>query len=89
MDYQFKRISIENGLLNELWKSWDEGCSKFQEEFSDYSTDSMGTLRSLAEEPQINSRGVCKENDILAICQLNVAHLPKYTGKVLRVRILH
>lgn len=89
MDYKFTRISAANGLLGKLWKDWDAQCAEFGEDFSEYSTASMETLRSLAEEPEVDSRGVfgvCKDDAILAVCQLNVALLPRYDGKVLRVR---
>lgn len=89
MAYEFKKISASNGLLDKLWREWDASCTEFEEDFSEYSTSSMGTLRSLAEEPEVDSRGmygVCKEDNILAVCQLNVAMLPRYDGKVLRVR---
>lgn len=89
MKYEFKRISAENGQLDKLWKDWDASCASFEEDFSEYSISTMETLRSLAVEPQVESRGVYgvyKEDTILAVCQLNVAMLPRYDGKVLRVR---
>jgi hypothetical protein len=89
----FKRVSIENGLWPELLRQWEDECSSYEEDFSDYATASIPTLRPLAESAQVKKAGVyalCDESYYMALCQLNVAFLPGYDGKVLRVRhIVH
>ena len=88
---KLKRLSRENGLWNELWKDWDRQCTEFQEEFSDFAPSSLITLKDLAEEPERPTAGVFglhDGNEFKALCQLNVAFLPKYTGRVLRLRHL-
>lgn len=86
-----KRISAENQLWKTLWQSWDEQCNKFGEDFRDYANASLGAIEELAQQPQVKNAGVyglVEGNEISCICQLNAAFLPKYTGKVLRLRHL-
>lgn len=88
---ELKRISRDNELWNLLWKQWDDECTKYEENISEYATSAISTLKPLAEDPQYTSAGVFglfDEARIEAICQLNVTLLPGYTGPVLRLRHL-
>ncbi|HDR28646.1 hypothetical protein [Rhodovulum sp.] len=88
---EFERLSRENGLWTRLWLNWDSACSEFNESFSDFAPSALSVLKTLAEDPQTKSAGVfgvVRGDDVLAACQLNVAGLPGYSGKVLRLRHL-
>lgn len=88
---EFKKISRENGLWAQLWGEWDEICLLYDESFQDYAPSSMTVLRPLAEDPETASAGVyglIDSNKIIAVCQLNATLLPRYEGRVLRLRHL-
>ena len=88
---EFMRLSREGGEWSALWKNWDDVCTNYGEQFSEFAPSALSVLKPLAEDPQVGSAGVfgLKENEeFLAACQLNVALLPKYEGKVLRLRHL-
>ena len=85
----FSRVSRDNGQWSDLLNQWESECGKFEENFDEYAPATIDVLRPLAEETQIAHSGVyafSKESDYMAMCQLNVAYLPGYPGKVLRVR---
>lgn len=84
-----QRISVQDESWQELMADWDAQCSKYSENISDYATASLPVLKDLASEPQMSNAGVFglkSSANHLAICQANVAFLPGYEGKVLRVR---
>jgi hypothetical protein len=93
MTVTFSRISTENGQWPELIRQWELECERYDEALDDYATASIPTVRPLAEQAQTHSAGVyaLKSGDsFLGLCQLNVALLPGYDGRVLRVRhIVH
>ena len=85
----FQRLSRENGLWSKLWVSWDAICEKYSESFAEFVPSALSVLKPLADDPQLSHAGVyglVEGEDIRAVCQLNVANLPGYDGKVLRLR---
>lgn len=88
---EFKRLTRENELWDKLWVNWDKICSDFDESFDDFAPSALSVLKDIVEDPQIGSVGVfglVDGDDVLAACRLNVAAIPGYTGKVLRMRQL-
>lgn len=87
------RVSRENGLWQNLLKGWNDECEAFGENLDDYATSSMAVIRPLAEETQTPNAGIyalAADDSFMGLCQLNVAFIPGYTDKVLRVRhIVH
>ena len=86
------RLSRDNGLWNKLWIEWDAACENYGENFGEFAPSALSVLKPLAEDPQTRHAGVFgwtgADERIHAACQLNVAALPGYTGKVLRLRHL-
>ena len=93
MATELVRVSRENGLWQKLLKEWNAQCEAFDENLDDYAVSSMAVIRPLAEATQTPNAGVyaLTENDsFTGLCQLNVAFIPGYQDKVLRVRhIVH
>lgn len=88
---EFKRLSRENELWRKLWLNWDAMCNAYDENFNEFAPSALSVLKPLAEDPQTDSAGVfglIDGEDVLAACQLNVARLLGYDGKVLRLRHL-
>ncbi len=88
---EFKRFSRDNGGWQALWVNWDAQCQDYLEDFSEFAPSSLSVLKALAEEPERPTAGVyglTRGEEVLAACQLNVAFLPGYDGKVLRLRHL-
>lgn len=93
MPPNFLRVSNENGQWQQLMQQWSDQCDSFSEALDDYAVTSLPAIRPLAESAQVSTAGVysvLNEGKYLGICQLNVAYLPGYDGRVLRVRhIVH
>lgn len=89
---KFIRLSRADQSFDKMWSSWDEECAKFSENFADFSPSALTELEKLASEPETAHAGVFAINDSSgnypAVCQLNSAFLPGYTGRVLRLRHL-
>ncbi len=87
----FERLSRENGHWQLLWRNWDALCETYNEAFTEFAPSALTVLKPLAEDPQLPHAGVFGLLDgpnVLAVCQLNVAALPGYDDKVLRLRHL-
>jgi len=73
-----------------LTDQWSLQCETYGEDFAEYASASLTVLRELAIGPRQRNAAVFgfgeAGDDIRAVCQVNSAHLPSYTGKVLRVR---
>lgn len=88
-----KRLSHEDGSWSELLENWTRECHEFDEDFVSYMPT---TVPMLAEQIETCANdkwsGVYAIQDAQgayeAICFLNGAFIPKFTGRVLRVRHL-
>lgn len=88
-----KRLSHEDGSWSELLQKWKAECHSFDEEIESYMPTMLDTLAEQIEICKQDTRsGVYalegEADDVEAICFLNGAFLPKFTGRVLRVRHL-
>jgi hypothetical protein len=86
------RLSHEDGSWNNLQSSWSKQCHACDEDFSSFMPT---TLPMLADEIEGCSNNkwtgvyaVDNEDGFDAICFLNGAFIPKFSGRVLRVRHL-
>lgn len=85
---------VKLGVNGHSWegfeKDWREQCERYEEDLEDYAGAVFPVFKSLIEDPS-SVAGVYALHDgerYLAVCQLNCASLPGYTGRVLRVRYL-
>lgn len=73
----------------EIVLQWEAQSSSYSENFADHAPASMPVLEELAVSAPLRGAGVYSytlKGEVLAMLQANVALLPGYTGKVLRVR---
>lgn len=89
-----KRLEHNDGSWNELQQDWKKSCSKYGEEYANYTPTTMQLLAAEIENCS-NDRwsGVYAsievgKNHHEALAFLNAAHIPGYVGRVLRVRHL-
>ncbi len=88
-----KRLSHSDGSWSDLLEKWRHQCHEFDEDFISYTP---ATIPSLGEQIETCSKdrwsGVyaveSDAGDYDAVCFLNGAFIPKFTGRVLRVRHL-
>ncbi|MDO6478247.1 hypothetical protein [Shimia thalassica] len=88
-----KRLLHVDGSWADLLSKWSKQCHEFDEDFESYMS---STLPMLAEQIEICRKdkwsGVYSvedsDNNYEAICFLNGAFIPKFTGRVLRLRHL-
>ncbi|KQB95771.1 hypothetical protein AL073_13865 [Loktanella sp. 1ANDIMAR09] len=68
---------------------WEEQTNSYSENFVDHAPASMPVLEELATSAPLRDAGVysyADKDEVLAILQANVALLPGYSGRVLRIR---
>lgn len=68
---------------------WEAQSNFYSEDFSDHASASMPILEELALAAPLRDAGVYSyspDGEVAAILQANVARLPDYDGKVLRIR---
>lgn len=88
-----KRFSHMDSSWGDLLDDWTRQCHNFGEDFSSYMPTTLPLLAEQIEDC-VNDKwsGVYgiqnKDEEYEAICFLNGAFIPKYTGRVLRVRHL-
>lgn len=88
-----KRLSHSDSSWSQLLAEWKKDCHNFEEDFESYMPT---TLPMLAAQIEVCAgekwSGVYsienEEGSTEAICFLNAAYIPKFTGRVLRVRHL-
>ncbi len=88
-----KRLLHSDGSRGELLDNWRHQCHEFDEDFETFTP---ATIPSLGEQIEVcaNERwsGVYavenEKGEVDAVCFLNGAFIPKFTGRVLRVRHL-
>lgn len=88
MTFSLEMCNASNGLWDTLRTNWRDECEALDEEFESYSTASMQVLSDLATSPSKHA-GVFVMRDegrLHAVFQANNAFLPKYDGRVLRIR---
>ena len=83
------RLSAVDGTADAWERQWKAQCDRVEEEFELFAPSAMDVLRELANHPT-NDAAVYALRDgggeYLFVAQMNAAHLPKYDGRVLRVR---
>lgn len=89
---EFVRLSDEDGSWQSFLSDWEAQCERLDEDFESYLFSAIDIVKDLAAPPLQTHSGVYAIKDadgvFLLMCQLNAAHLPGYTGRVLRVRQL-
>ncbi|MDE4173592.1 hypothetical protein PXK01_05465 [Phaeobacter sp. PT47_59] len=88
-----KRLSHDDGSWSEFLEKWKRECHEFDEDFVSYMPT---TLPMLADQIEtcVNDKwsgvyGIQGDDEAYeAVCFLNGAFIPKFTGRVLRVRHL-
>lgn len=86
-----RRVSLQNGEWEKLLLQWEKECSEYGEALDDFASASIPMMATVASGPQLSDRAIYaleNESGYQSVCQLNVAFLPGYEGKVLRVRTL-
>ena len=82
-----KRVSGKE--WDKLVLDWEAECDEFSESFDEYAMASLPVLRDLAcGAPRKDAAvfGLKTENKFDVVCQANSSLLPRYDGKVLRIR---
>lgn len=88
-----KRLSHLDGTWQQLQDQWREQCLEYDEDYSAYIPDTLQFLADQIDDCH-NERwsGVyshhSQKDEIEAICFLNGAHIPGFSGRVLRTRHL-
>lgn len=87
------RLSHEDGSWSDLLDKWTTQCHEYDEDFVSYMPNTIPMLAEQIEACSADSRsGVYAvqgdERSYEALCFLNGAFIPKFTGRVLRVRHL-
>ncbi len=88
-----RRFSHEDGSWSEFLDNWKRQCHDFGEDFSSYVPTTLPILAQQIEDC-VNDKwsGVYgvqnSEEEYEAVCFLNGAYIPNFTGRVLRVRHL-
>lgn len=88
-----KRFQIEDGSWRELYEQWSAQCHKFDEDFESFAPATFAMLeREIDGCKSLEHSGVYgyakNGSSYDAVCWLNGAFIPKFDGKVLRVRHL-
>ncbi|WP_339077708.1 hypothetical protein QQM41_03455 [Acetobacter sp. AC2005] len=92
MSYSLESCSADNNVWNHVKSCWRGQCEDFGEEFETYAQASMSVLDSLAYTPSKNAKVYvlykteAEQKEPLVAFQANVAFLPGFDGKVLRIR---
>ena len=74
---------------NKLILQWEDECSHYGENYSDFATASLPVLEHLAYSAPLRDAsvyGLVQDDKYQVVCQANSTFLPGYQGKVLRVR---
>lgn len=85
----FERLSSADGTAGAWERQWKEQCKHFDEDFDTFASSAMDVLRVLAQNPRNDAAVYALKDDegnYLFAAQLNATLLPKYDGRVLRVR---
>jgi hypothetical protein len=87
------RLSHDNGSWSELLEQWSRQCHEYEEDFESYVPTTLPMLaeqiESCTKEKWSGVYGIQNaEGGFEAICFLNGAFLPKFKGRVLRMRHL-
>lgn len=92
MPYSTNRLRAEDGSWAALLADWQGQCDQLGEDFEQYEDSPIAVVRELAEGPIRDDAAVYSirdEQKSCALFQANVAFLPGYVGKVLRVRMMY
>ncbi|MDE0696146.1 MAG: hypothetical protein OXH76_09985 [Boseongicola sp.] len=84
-----ERVSLADGSWTRLCHQWEHECDSFGEAFDEFTPASFSVLDDLARGTPFANAGVfaaSNDNDYVAAFHANVAFLPNYEGKVLRIR---
>ena len=84
-----ERVNGKDGSWAELIKQWEKQCEGYGESLDDFAVASLPVIEDLARGAQQRYAGAyaySEGGEYKAACQVNSTFLPKYEGKVLRVR---
>ncbi|WP_420325450.1 hypothetical protein [Mameliella sp.] len=84
-----KRVNGQDGSWPDLISQWEKQCEIYGESLDDFAVASLPVIEGLATGAQQHYAGAYAYSDdgnYKAVCHVNSTFLPKYDGKVLRVR---
>ena len=87
------RLNHDDGTWQAFVNEWSKLCRDFDEDFNSYMPYNLNTLAQQCEDCVLDQRsGVFAHKDSdgghVAVCFLNSGYIPKFDGRVLRVRHL-
>lgn len=84
------RLLAHDGTWDRFIADWEAQCTTYEESLSDYAVGTFSVIDDLVREEQkkAGAFGFFNEDKFVAVCQINVAGLPKYTSPVMRIRHL-
>jgi hypothetical protein len=88
---EFKKLINADGSWQAFQNDWKTQCEKYDEDFDYYIKGPIHTVQDLADDTKKDAAiyALFDGTSYPAMCQLNVAGLPGYDGKVLRARMIY
>jgi hypothetical protein len=89
---KFIRLFEHDGSWLRFLRDWQNQCERLNDDFDLYQVSPISVVEDLVRnEPRVDAGVFGLEDDegFHAICQVNCANLPGYSGRVLRVRMMY
>jgi len=90
MTSKYIQLLETDGTWDAFRDDWEGQCGNHEEDFSDYAANTFSVIGDIikTEHQKAGVFAFCEDDKHMAICQINVAGLPKYDSPVMRARYL-